>query len=252
MESMKNVAEKIKEKLFSGKLPVSDTEVCPTCFGTQSEVVAGGARPCPTCSPNREAQRRQLLLEKIPRRYRGVTLERLQPRVDLHPAQPQIIQYMLQHPFQNYYLCGEPDTGKTHLMWAFYEHAVATGRNVIATTLHDWIESHIALYRQPLETNDRSTLMMADLQQSKFPYSVFIDDIDKKKVTEYVADMFFKFVDTIYLHQHQLVVTSQLHPSLSVNGRDSLIDHFRDGDPRYGLGIARRLVNDETAVWEMF
>lgn len=225
-------------------------EPCPACFGNRVEVVAGkGARPCPACLPSTEAKRVALLLGKMPARYQGVTLADLQPRLDLHRDQAKIIADMQANPLSGYYFCGDNDTGKTHFLWALYQHAVISQRVVIATTLHDWIEANLARYRSD-ET--LTTFRLSDLQQSVLPYSVFIDDVDKKKVTEYVADMFFNFVDTVYRFKHQLVVTSQLDPEKRVHGRDSLIDHFRDGDPRYGLGIARRMVNDETAVWRLF
>lgn len=183
-----------------------------------------------------------------------MTLAELQPRADLHADQAKVIAYMQANPLVNYYLCGENDTGKTHMLWALYQHAVISQRNVIATTLADWIEDTIQRFKTE-GSRDRDAVVhfqLADLDQSRWPYSVFIDDVDKKTVSEFVADRFFNLVDTVYRHEHQLVVTSQLDPERSIKGRQSLIDHFREGDPRYGVGIARRLVNDETAVWKMF
>lgn len=232
---------------------MSNDEICATCFGTGNEVMSDnrGTRPCPTCQPARIAARQRILFERIPTRYQGVTLEGLTPRPDLHRDQAKVIEWMKRHPDGNYYFCGENDTGKTHFLWALYQHAVISNRNVIATTLHDWIEANVSAFRDN-NVIANTTFRLADIQQSKYPYSVFIDDADKKKVSEYVADMVFNFVDSIYRYKHQLVVTSQLDPEKRINGRESLVDHFRDGDPRYGVGIARRLVNDETAIWRMF
>ena len=224
--------------------------MCESCFDTGTILDPDhGAIPCAACRLKRNARRQEVLLKKIPKRYRGVTLEGLKPQAELHKDQATIIEFMKANPHANYYLCGENDTGKTHFMWALYEHAVRAGRNVIATTLHDWIEKNIASYR---ENQKLTPFTIADLQQSTFPYSIFIDDIDKKKMTEYVAEMLFNFVDSVYRFKHQIVVTSQLDPERSINKRASLIDHFCDPDTRYGVGIARRIVNEETAVFRMF
>lgn len=239
---------------FEKGLTNNASDVCRLCNGTLTIVDDDGARPCHECKTKREKEKHEILLDHLmPKRYRQVTLANLVARNDFHRDQEKIIAYMRAHPHVNYYFCGENDTGKTHFLWALCEHAVRSNRRVIATTLHDWIEANLKSYR---DHQTVSTFRLADLQQDVYPYSVFIDDVDKKKVSDYVADMLFNLVDSVYRFQHQLVVTSQLDPEKRIKGRDgvmraSLIEHFRESDPRYGVGIARRIVNDETAIFRM-
>lgn len=229
----------------------SEAPKCQICFGSGWEVVKGkGARPCGACRP--ASQRTARLLAQMPARYASARLADLVPRPELHENQAKIVEYMKQNPSVNYYFCGENDTGKTHFLWCLYAEAVITGRRVITVTLHDWIEKNIAAFRADQTLAESSPFRLSDLQQNALAYSVFIDDIDKKKMSEYVGEMVFNFVDSVYRHKHQLVVTSQLDPAWSIRGRKSLEDHFGDSDSRYGLAIARRIVNDETAIWRMF
>jgi len=74
---------------------------------------------------------------------------------------------------------------------------------------------------------------------------VFLDDVNKARPTEFVAELIFNFVDRIYRNNHQMVVTSQLSP-------EDLIDWFEKGNPSYGLPIVRRMKHDDTATWKMF
>lgn len=245
MESLKAVARKIRGAAFEKGLTNRAEEPCPACNGTRGEVVEGkGTRPCTQCLP--EVNRVEMLREKIPERYRGAVLETLEPRPDLHPTQTELIAYMRANPAVNYYICGRNDTGKTHMLYALYDHAVRANRNVIISTLFEMVEAAKSLFAPATVIKPRYFPWAdADLDQSRYLYSIFIEDIDKARPTEYVAELLFDYLDRIYRHKHQLVVTSQLDPQ-------ALIDHFEKADSRYGVGITRRIVNDETAVWRMF
>jgi DNA replication protein DnaC len=254
MDSLKKVAQQISARAFAKRLTNNVADVCTTCNGTEVEIVAGrGARPCTTCRP--ELNRIMSLRERKPRRYQAVTLETLEPRLDLHAEQANAIAWMRKHPFMNYYLCGEADTGKTHLMWALYDHALISGRTVVICSLFELVEAAKTMFRN---TETRPPRLISEMEvlnrpnAAEYPCSIFIDDVDKARPTEYVAELFFNYVDRIYRNKHQLVVTSQLDPEKSVNGRASLIDHFENADPRYAMGIVRRMVNDETAAFRFF
>lgn len=226
---------------------------CWTCFDTGTELTETGARGC-VCRRNTQ-RRLERLLGRIPSRYAGVSLAELQPRPDLHPDQPKIVEFMRTHPELNYYLCGMNDVGKSHLLWALYEAAVSAGRDVVASTLYDMVEEAKAMFgRNQSKEVTWSSLShwRRDLSEPGRHYAIFIEDIDKVRPTEYVAELFFAYVDAIYNYKHQLVVTSQLDPENRIGGRDSLIEHFERADPRYAVGIVRRIVNDETAIWRLF
>lgn len=231
--------------------------VCELCNNTGTEVVPKkGARNCSACTRPSQERRRAELLAKIPKRYRGVRLDELKAN-GLHKDQERIITFVKEHPFENYYFCGDNDTGKSHILWGLYANAVESGRNVIAGSLFDWIESCKSAFRgAPAERVVEQFARIKELRQSRDRFSIFIDDIDKARPTEYVAEIFFNLIDTIYNYEHQLVVTSQLDPEKSIKGRNSLIQHFEGRaetyDGRYAIGIVRRIVNDETNVFKLF
>lgn len=242
----------MREALSLDEPKMSDDAVCLKCFGTGTYLKEGAAVQCPDCARKRRQEFVAALLNNRPERFRHVMLETLEPRDDLHPKQSEIVAYMRANPGDNYYFCGKEDTGKTHFLHALYGHAVTAGNSrVLYTTMNDLV----------LRTKEGFTrggdmqhdwLRIADLQQSSTRFSVFIDDIDKARATEFVGELIFAWIDAIYSFKHQLVVTSQLDPEKRVNGLDSLAQHFEKADPRYAKTIVRRIVNDETAVWRMF
>ena len=238
---------------FSEKVSTRPLDVCSRCFGTGTLLTETGARIC-ECRRT-DHLRVARLLERIPPRYKGVSLATLQPNPDLHTKQTEIVEYLRQHPDHSYYFCGANDTGKSHFLWALYENAARAGRRVVAGTFYDMVKSAKAAFDSSTSAELRWSQLrywQADLDTTAERCLVCIDDIDKARPTEYVAELFFSYVDAIYNFKHQLVVTSQLDPQERVDGRDSLIEHFERADPRYAVGIVRRVVNDETAIWRMF
>lgn len=240
---MKAIAKKITGRVFAEGLTNRAPDPCELCFGNKVQVLPAGARPCPNCV--RPEDRIAIMRERVPKRYQGITLEHLEPRVDLHPQQAKHIKLLQDHPERNYYICGRNDTGKTHLLYALYDHALVSGRNVMIGTLFEMIESVKSGFGEHPENRKIHGIRMADLDQTRYKYGIFIDDADKARPTEFVAEFFFDFVDRIYKNQHQLVVTSQLDP-------EGLADHFERAHSRYGVGIARRIINEETGVIRMF
>lgn len=241
------------QKLNSDPQKMLDvTGLCPECYGTGTAYKDGVARLCELCRQRRAEERATRLLELRPKRYRKVTLTGLEPRPDLHVDQPRIIEYMRANPFDNYFFCGDNDVGKTHLLHALYAHVVMDGRRrVYYTTLQDLIDKIKEGFNRGGDMQ-HDWIKIAQYAQPGVSWSVFLDDIDKARPTEFVGEVVFQLIDTIYSNEHQLVVTSQLDPENEVNGRESLIEHFKNCDPRYGLGIVRRIINDETNVWRMF
>lgn len=201
--------------------------------------------------------RRAELIAKIPEEYSGVTLAGLEPRADLHRDQARYIAIMKTNPFDNYYICGDNDTGKTRMLYALYENAVSAGRIVLVATLFDMLDE---IKRSFATGRTSATCTIIDnlnthglvTQGAGKKVSAFIDDIDKARPTEFAAEAFFSLVDALYRNRHQIIVTSQLDPERRIAGRDSLIDHFEKADARYAVGIVRRLVNDSTHIVRMF
>lgn len=186
---------------------------------------------------------------KIPAEYRSSELATLQPRKDLHPKQAEYIGIMKANPHGKYILSGDFGTGKTHFFWALYREAIAANRKVWAGTL----QSLISTYQQAIEASQRNEtphilpITADDLRQTETPYSLFLDDIDKARATEYTAEQLFALIDACYSYGHQTVVTT----NLSI---DRLIEYFGRADKdfgRFGGAIVRRLLDNAHEI-EMF
>lgn len=191
------------------------------------------------------------MLSKIPAEFKDANLSTLKARPDLHPVQPQVVRSMLADPGGNYFFCGPEGCGKTYLLYALYAHVVTTGANrVICTTMNNLV----AMTKEGFSRGgdmQKDWLRIADLQGGR-RCSVFIDDIDKARATEFVGELIFAWIDAIYANKHQLVITSQLHPFERKGGMRSLTEHFEEADPRYARTIVRRIVNEGTNLWSMY
>lgn len=216
------------------------------------ELASTGAKRCLLCRPHRDPN--EELLAQIDARYRGFTLKLLQPLPDLNTApdnQERVISVMKLRPFDSFYFCGRNDVGKTLFLSVLCENAIRAGRFVFISTLTDWVKT----CQDAIKTG--ANISIAEFQQSDRPYSIFIDDLDKARPTEYVAELLFHLIDAVYRHKHQLVVTTQLDPeerTVTSTGAErlSLLEHFERADPRYGEAIVRRMVHDETSVWRLY
>jgi DNA replication protein DnaC len=216
---------------------------CETCSDTGMEVVEGVARFC-KC---RLAKIRSNRLSKIPPKFGWHHLSTLEPNIAIHPLQAEIVPFMKEHPEKSYILAGKFGSGKSLMMWLLYRHAIKqTPRKVICCTLSELLTEFRAFIQSSIagETPKLPSVCAAELRQSETPYSVFLDDIDKARPTEYAAEQFFEIVNAIYEYQHQLVVTTNLRVR-------ELSEHFDRADDRFGGAIVRRLV-DNAKIVEMF
>lgn len=234
--------------------PTFDCEICSDTGLESVRVeyrgrIVSESREC-RCRARRIARAK---LDRIPPEYRGVSLEGLRPRTDIHPAQAKWIELLKKHPSGKFVIAGDFGTGKTHFFWALYAHAVNSGRRVWAGTAR----ALIADYQKAIEASQNSEryfpgVTADELRQKQQPYSVFLDDLDKARATEYAAEQLFEIVEACYSFGHQTVVTTNLRI-------DELTEHFagadrrrgEDGFGRYGGSIMRRLL-DQAHEIEMF
>lgn len=207
------------------------------------EITGNGARFC-QC---RLAQIRANRLAKIPPKFAGHKLSTLEPNTALHPKQAEVIPFIKANPESSYVLAGRFGCGKSLMMWMLYRNAIKqTPRRVVVCTLAELLAEFRAFIQSSMnnETPKIPSLSAAELRQRETPYSIFLDDIDKARPTEYAAEQFFEIVNAIYEYQHQLVVTTNLQIR-------ELSEHFDRADDRFGGAIVRRLV-DNAKVVEMF
>lgn len=223
---------------------------CGVCFDTGLEVVRGkGARRCKCRLP----RARGAALDRIPPRYAGVTLAGLRPREDLHWKQREVVPGVKEFPNDNHLFCGKADTGKTHFLYALYQHAASQDRRVVAVTMSMLVELYKAEFERRREAEDDGARVAVpvrshQLDQKAEKWTLCIDDIDKATPTKYVLELMFNLFNAAYNNKHQVVVTTQLDVP-------QLIEHFDsfDGDlKRYGHSIVRRIYNPENLCWRMF
>jgi DNA replication protein DnaC len=188
-------------------------------------------------------------LAKIPPRYKGVTLDSLAARTELHPKQAETVDCLKLNPNDSYVFCGRPGTGKTHFMYALYQsQAHNLERRVVACSMLHLINDYREAFKpipdgaQPYEIK---TVKPNDLMQDHTPYSLFFDDIDKPKITEYVAEQVHALFDAAYLNRHQIVITTNL-------SEERMVEHFSRTDERYGEAIVRRIIHEDNNVIEFF
>lgn len=214
---------------------------CVLCDDTGLVVMADkAARRCDCYL----ARVRTARLARIPARYASAILGQLEARPELHKGQLETIQEIQSAPFESYLLVGKPDCGKTHLMWALFRNAIDSGRHAVACTAIQLLEE----YRRCFESKDfeaEVTIRGSHLRNATAPISVFIDDIDKARPSEYAAEQLFDVIDAAYSHGHQLVVVSNLDTG-------TMEKHFNREDERYGAAIVRRLASEDTNLVEMF
>lgn len=176
-------------------------------------------------------------IAKIPPKFADVRLETIVPR----QGQEAAAEFIKSNPTRSYLLSGKFGSGKSMMMWALYRAAAERGKNRLVTCT---LAELLGEYRSFINGGHRPRLNAAELKQKKVQYSIFFDDIDKAKPTEYAAEQFFEIVNAIYEYGHQVVITT----NLSLGG---LVDHFDRADERYGGAIVRRLV-DNAKIVEMF
>jgi DNA replication protein DnaC len=199
------------------------------------------------CECRRREIRRQRLAG-IPPKFAAVTLETLEPKLKVHADQERHIPYIKANPLRSYLLAGTFGTGKTWLMWALYRHAIdrdVTG--LVVCTLSELLNEYKAFIQASMERREDKKyprIGAETLRQNHTKYSIFLDDVDKAKPTEYAAEQLFELVDAIYSFGHQLVVTTNLRPA-------ALVKHFERADDRFGGAIVRR-ITDGAKICEMF
>ncbi len=189
---------------------------------------------------------RQKRLSAIPPTFRGAILSKIQPNGNIHPEQMRVIPIMKANPFGSYFLAGKTGKGKSMLMWALYREAVLSDKKVVACTLTELLDEYKRFIQLSMSKQELvyPRLSAEHLRQSHTKYSIFLDDLDKAKPTEYAMEQLFELANAIYDFQHQIVVTT----NLSVT---KLIAHFERAEERFGGAICRRLVNNGE-VCEMF
>lgn len=196
----------------------------------------------------RQSKKKETMLSKIPPRYRDAELMTLTPYNDRHTKQGVVINELKENPFNSYLITGKNNAGKTHFGWALWRHASESGRRAIAITLAELLAEYRRMESSVGEGEFRAdwkpSVVPEDLKQTHTPYTIFIDEVEKVRVTPFTVEKLFELIKAAHEYGHQLIVVSNMD-YISLEG------HFSKQDEVWGASIIRRLKEGTTGI-EMF
>src|SRR5262245_3549634 len=208
---------------------------CWRCFGVGVVLITlGGQVVAKNClCVKRDVAKAQLRI--IPPAFGKPRLATLRPRPDLHQNQEKAIEFVRANPDQSYLFVGRNGTGKTHLAWALYRHAIANRRAAIACRLRDLI----ADFRRveigvPEDGIAKARVTADDLRKPGKPWLLFFDEFEKARPTEFASEQLFGMLDAACSFKHQIVITSNL-------SAEGLQHHWGRIDEVWGNSIMTRL-----------
>jgi DNA replication protein DnaC len=124
--------------------------------------------------------------------------------------QAKVIDTISKDPLAGYLFLGPTGVGKTYILYTLANEAVDIGRHVIASTASRIIKSvrDSEFNKEVIPIIDRDSI----LEYNKV--SIFIDELDKIKLTEYSQLILFDLVNLIYDNPDKIVIsiTSNLPP----------------------------------------
>lgn len=175
-------------------------------------------------------------LALIPPVFNNPRLSRLRPRPDLHPSQAVAITLVRAQPDDSYLFVGRNRTGKSHLAWCLYRHAIASRRPAVACTVRDLLAEYrrVEIGVPDGETLKTPRLTSETLRKPGKRWLIFLDEFEKARPSEFASEQLFNLLDAARSFNHQLVVTS----NLPVQG---LRVHWGRVDQIWGNSILTRL-----------
>jgi len=233
-KQMETDSESLSPDGVSARVARHAPRECSRCQGTGFEVIALRARPC-RCARRKKARN---ALSQIPPRFGKPKLSRLVPNADRHPKQSLVIDTFRRNPDRSYLFSGENGCGKTHFAWALWRHALAKGRRVVGCSVRELLED----YRKAATTGSpgvdvtvfRPRVLPEDLKVRGARWTIFLDEFEKARPSEFAVEMLFALVDAAYQFQQQLIVTTNFRV-------EALIGHWGRLDGVWGKSIVRRL-----------
>jgi DNA replication protein DnaC len=227
----------IREILTELKVaPVVLSSKCSICNGDEYICCLGSLKPC-----------RCLILKKqeeyikhiIPERFKSAQTFDLKPSAEsniAHDRQLRIINLIKIAPFAGYLFFGPTGVGKTHLMYNLVYRAIHCNRKVIATTCSQFIKSAREAEFDKSVSPAIDTNFLSEYVSNGGSISIFIDEMDKIKMTDYSQLLLFDIVDFAYNNPSQvkITITSNLTP-----------DKFQEV---FGAAFYRKLENNSKPI----
>lgn len=219
-----------------------DCEICEdsgSVFGTYvdefSKQELECMKPCICLEPKRAA----FILGQMPALYKEADLANIQPWEHKHKKQKAILAEIKSNPFASYLFIGASGVGKSYISWALWKNAALAGHRAVSTTASELMKEY-----RDLEVEDeakRPRVVPSDLAQSQFRYTIFIDEIEKMRVSPFSMEKLFELIKNAVDYGHQLIVTSNMREA-------ELKRTFGKIDEVWGEALMRRLVENTTVV----
>jgi DNA replication protein DnaC len=201
------------EQIAKASDPTPLSSNCVVCDDRGFVQVGVGVTRC-------ECQKQKIIREKlsqIPERFRTASFANYSPTDN---RQAQALALISGEFTGSYFLYGDYAHGKTHLATAQYAKLVQIERSCLFLTMGELISE---LRRAEMDGDYFCLVRQRARYMERF--HLFIDDIDKFKVTEFKFEVLFDLIDTMYKRNLGLTVTSNyslrelsnsgyLHPSV--------------------------------------
>lgn len=223
-------------------MSVFDCDQCEdsgSVFGTYVDEFSGQELECMKPCVCLEPKRAEFVLNQMPALYRLADLASIEPWDHKHKKQKAILEKVKTNPYKSYLFLGASGVGKSYISWALWKNAALSGRRAIATTAAELMKEF-----RDLEIEDepeRPKVVPADLAQGKFLYTIFLDEIEKIRMSPFAMEKLFELIKNAVDYGHQLIVTSNMREG-------ELQKAFGKIDPVWGEAMMRRLVENTTVV----
>jgi len=175
----------------------------------------------------------------MPDLYKEADLQSIEPWDHKHKKQRAILAEIKSSPFASYLFLGNSGVGKSYISWAIWKYAALSGRRAVATTAAELMKEY-----RDLEIEDepkRPKVVPSDLAQNQFLYTVYIDEIEKIRVSPFSMEKMFELIKNAVDYGHQLIVTSNMREA-------ELEKTFGKIDKVWGEAMMRRLIEKTTVV----
>ena len=198
-------------------------------------MAAGGVRPCECQALKRQERLQRYLTNEFGPQYAAADLTTLQPRLERHPRQADLVRRMRARPFGNYALLGQQRIGKTYLGVALCRNAINHGRPACGYRLKTYID----ICRGWEFREEEKPIVWAEfLRTEPVGWTILLDDLAVVgKVSGFAAERFYDLIEAIYSNPaHSLIVTSDLTLS-------ELKNFWGAQDPQMGRRILGRILD---------
>jgi len=165
---------------------------CPQCGGSGNKLIAGGVKRCQCVA--------EAIKRKIPERFRGCTFANYTAKTDVLAERCRALE---KEPTQSVFLFGDYGAGKTHLAVAQYNALVDVGVSVLFFTMPELLRE-----LRKAELDSEYVSIVVDRVRYANAFHLFIDDVDKYKVTLFKFEALYDLLNTVYNRKLGLTVTS--------------------------------------------